>query len=96
MENLTIGTKLKKEIEVEEIIIYPIFRKKTDVITGKTIAVFKVDLYTITKVVYGEGIHPSIQVFDNDEDTLSVVYWYEEATKREYTKYLKQTKESIE
>lgn len=96
MENLNIGTKLKKEIEVEEIIIYPIFRKKTDVLTGKTIAVFKVDLYTITKVVCGDNLYPSIQVFDNNEDTLSAIYWFKNATKREYTKYLQQTKECIE
>ena len=96
IKDLTIGTKLKKEIEVEEIIIYPIYRKIIDVVTGKIIAVFKVDLYTITKVVCGDNLYPSIQVFENNKDTLSVVYWYEKATKREYLKYLRQVKGSIE
>lgn len=95
MKNLNIGTKLKKEIEVEEFIIYPIFRKMTDIVTGKIIAVFKADEYTITKVVCGDNLYPSIQTFENNKDTLSVVYWYKETTKREYMKYLQQTKECI-
>lgn len=95
MKNLTIGTKLKKEIEVEELIIYPIFRKITDAATGKIVAVFKVDPYKITTVVCGDNLYPSIQVFENNTDTLSVVYWYKEATKREYMKYLQLTKEYI-
>lgn len=95
MKNLTIGTKLKKEIEVEELIIYPIFRKITDGMTGKIIAVFKVDEYTITKVVCGDNLYSSIQTFENTKDTLSIVYWCEEATKQEYMKYLQQTKECI-
>lgn len=95
MKNLTIGTKLKKEIEVEELIIYPIFRKMTDAMTGKIVAVFKVDPYKITKVVCGDNLYPSIQVFENNIDTLSAVYWHKEATKREYMKYLQQIKECI-
>ena len=95
MENFTIGTKLKKEIYVEEVVIYPIFRKITDVITGEIIAVFKADEYTITKVVCGNKLYPSIQVFENNEDTLSAIYWHKETTKREYNKYLQQTKECI-
>lgn len=95
METFNIGTKIKKEIEVEELIIYPFFRKKTDVLTGETITVFKVDEYTITKVVCGVNLYPSIQVFENNKDTLSAVYWYEETTKQEYVKCLQQTKEDI-
>lgn len=95
MKILTIGTKLKKEIEVEEVIIYPIFRKMTEVMTGKIIAVFKADVDTITKVVCGDNLYPSIQVFENNKDTLSVIYWHKETTKREYMKYLQQTKECI-
>jgi hypothetical protein len=94
-ENLTIGIKLKKEIDVEEVIIYPIFRKMTDAATGKIIAVFKVDVYTITKVVCGDNLYPSIQVFENNKDTLSAIYWHKETTKREYMKYLQQTKDCI-
>jgi hypothetical protein len=95
MEKFTIGTKLKKVIEVEELIIYPIFRKMTDVLTGETTAVFKVDTYTITKVICGDNLYPAIQVFENNKDTLSAVYWYEETTKQEYMKYLQQIKECI-
>lgn len=95
MTNLSIGTKLKKEIEVEEIIIYPIFRKITDAVTGEIITVFKADAYTITKVVCGDNLYPAIQVFENNKDTLSVIYWHKTATKREYMKYLKQIKECI-
>lgn len=95
MRNLTIGTKLKKEIEVEEFIIYPIFRKMIDVATGEIMAVFKADADTITKVLCGDNLYPSIEVFENNKDTLSVIYWQKEATKREYTKYLQQTKECI-
>lgn len=96
MEKIIVGTKLKKEIAVEEVIIYPIFRKMTDAATGKIIAVFKADAYAITKVVCGDNLYPSIQVFENNTDTLSVIYWHKEATKREYMKYLQQTKECIE
>lgn len=95
MKNLTIETKLKKEIEVEEVIIYPIFRKMTDAVTGKIIAVFKADVDTITKVVCGDNLYPSIQVFENNKDTLSAIYWHKETTKREYMKHLQQTKECI-
>lgn len=95
MNNLTIGTKLKKEIEVEELIIYPIYRKMTDVETGKINVVFKADVDTITKVVCGDNLYPSIQVFENNTDTLSTIYWHKETTKREYMKYLQQTKECI-
>lgn len=95
MDNFTLGIKLKKEIEVEEIVIYPIFRKITDTITGEIVAMFKADEYTITKVVYGDKLYPSIQVFENNNDTLSVIYWHKEATKREYKKYLQQAKECI-
>lgn len=95
MKNLTIGTKLKKEIEVEELIIYPIFRKIIDGMTGEIIAVFKADEYTITKVVCGDNLYSSIQTFENNKDTLSAIYWYKEAIKREYMKYLQQTKECI-
>lgn len=95
MENFTIGTKLKKEIYIEELVIYPIFRKMTDVITGEIIAVFKADKYTITKVVCGDNLYPSIQVFENNNDVLSAIYWHKEATKQEYKKYLQQTKECI-
>lgn len=95
MEKINIGTKLKQVIEVEELIIYPIFRKMTDVITGKTIAVFKVDADIITKVVCGDNAYPSIQVFENNTDTLSAIYWHKTATKQEYKKYLQQTKDCI-
>jgi hypothetical protein len=95
MKNLSIGTKLKKEVYVEELVIYPIFRKMTDVITGEIIAVFKADEYIITKVVCGDNLYPSIQVFENNKDTLSAIYWHKEATKQEYKKYLQQTKECI-
>ena len=95
MEKLSIGTKLKKEIEVEELIIYPIFKKITDTVTNKIIAVFKVDVDVITKVVCGDNLYPAIQVFENNKDTLSVVYWHKNATKQEYMKYLQQTKECI-
>lgn len=95
LKDLTSATKLKKEIEVEEIIIYPIYRKITDAMTGKIITIFKVDLYTITKVVCGDDLYPSIQVFENNKYTLSSVYWYGKATTREYLKYLRQVKESI-
>lgn len=95
MEKIIVGTKLKKEIEVEELIIYPIFRKITDAATGKIVAVFKADEDAIIKVVCGDNLYPSIQVFENNTDTLSVIYWHKEATKREYMKYLKQTKEYI-
>ena len=95
MENFTIGTKLKKEIEVEELIIYPFFRKMTDVLTGETITVFKVDEYIITKVICGNNLYPAIQVFENNQNTLSAVYWHEETTKQEYIKYLQQIKECI-
>ena len=96
MDNFTFGIKLKKEIEVEEIIIYPIFRKITDIITGEIVAVFKADEYTITKVVCGDKLYSSIQVFENNKDVLSAIYWHKEATKKEYKKYLQQTKDSIE
>lgn len=95
MTNLSIGTKIKKEIEVEEIIIYPIFRKITDAVTGKNIAVFKADVYTTTKVVCGDNLYPAIQVFENNKDTLSSIYWHKTATKQEYMKYLQQVKECI-
>lgn len=90
------GTKLKKEIEVEELIIYPIFRKIIDAVTGKITIVFKVDEDTITKVVCGEYVFPQIRVFENNIDTLSIVYWdTQEATEREYVTYLQQVKENI-
>lgn len=95
MKNLTIGTKLKKVIEIEELIIYPIFRKMTDAVTGKIIAVFKIDADTITKVVCGDNLYPSIQVFENNTDTLSAIYWHKTATTQEYLKYLQQTKKCI-
>lgn len=95
MKKLNIGTKLKQVIEVEELIIYPIFRKMTDAVTGEIMAVFKADADTITKVVCGDNLYPSIQTFENNTDTLSVIYWYKETTKREYMKYLQQTKECI-
>lgn len=95
MEKINIGTKLKQVIEVEELIIYPIFRKMTDAVTGKIVAVFKVDADTITKVVCGENLYPSIQVFENNTDTLSAVYWYKTSTKQEYKKCLQQTKDCI-
>lgn len=34
MNNYNCGTKLKKEIEVEETFIYPIFRKTTDALSA--------------------------------------------------------------
>ena len=34
MNNYNCGTKLKKEIEVEETFIYPIFRKMTDALSA--------------------------------------------------------------
>ena len=89
------GTKLKKEIDVNEVVIYPIFRKMVDALTGNIIAVFKADTHTITKVVCGDNLYPAIQVFENNKDTLSAIYWHKKATKREYMKYLKQTKECI-
>lgn len=95
MDNFTLGIKLKKEIEVEEVIIYPIFRKVTDVLSGEVLMIFKANEHTITKVVCGNNLYPSIQVFDNDKDTLSVIYWHNNATEREYKKYLQQTKECI-
>lgn len=95
MVNYTCGTKLKKEIEVEETFIYPIFRKMTDPLSGEVVAVFKADIYTITKVVCGNNLYPSIQVFENNKDTLSAIYWYKETTKREYNKYLQQIKDCI-
>lgn len=95
MKNLTIRTKLKQVIEVEELIIYPIFRKTTNAVTGKIVAVFKVDADTITKVICGDNLYPSIQVFENNTDTLSVIYWHKEATKQEYMKHLQQTKKCI-
>ena len=95
MREFTIGTKLKKEIYVEELIIYPIFRKITDTTTGEIIAVFKADEHTITKVVCGNKLYPSIQVFENNEDTLSAIYWYKEITKQKYKEYLQQVKECI-
>jgi hypothetical protein len=93
--NLVIETKLKKEIEVEEIVIYPIFRKITDDLTGKVLGVFKADEYTITKVVCGSDLYPSIQVFENNKYTLSAIYWQKEVTKREYMKYLRQTLKNL-
>lgn len=95
MDNFTLETKLNKTVEVNELIIYPIFRKVTDALTGKITAVFKADVYTITKVVCGDNLYPSIQVFENNKDTLSAIYWHKETTKREYKKYLQQTKECI-
>lgn len=95
MDNFTLGTKLKKTVEVNELIIYPIFRKVTDAVSGEVLMVFKADEHTITKVVCGNNLYPSIQVFDNNRDTLSAIYWHKETTKREYNKYLQQTKEYI-
>lgn len=95
MKNLTIGTKLKQVIEIEELIIYPIFRKMTDAVTGKIVAAFKVDADTIIKVICGDNLYPSIQVFENNIDTLSAVYWHKTATKQEYKKYLQQIKNCI-
>jgi hypothetical protein len=57
--------------------------------------VYKADEYTITKVVCGSGLYPAIQVFENNKDTLSAIYWHEETTKREYMKYLKQTLKNL-
>lgn len=96
MNNYNYGTKLKKEIEVEEAFIYPIFRKMTDALSGEVVAVFKADIYTITKVVCGNNLYPSIQVFENNKDTLSAIYWHKETTNREYNKYLRQIKDCIE
>lgn len=95
MNNYNYGTKLKKEIEVEEAFIYPIFRKMTDALSGEVVAVFKADIYTITKVVCGDNLYPSIQTFENNTDTLSVIYWHKNATEKEYKKYLEQVKKSF-
>ena len=95
MDNFTLGTKLKKTIEVNELIIYPIFRKVIDALSGEVLMIFKANEHTITKVVCGANLYPSIQVFDNNPDTLSVIYWYNDATEREYKKYLQQTKDCI-
>lgn len=95
MNNFTLGTKLNKTVEVNELIIYPIFRKKTDALSGEVLMVFKADEHTITKVVCGNNLYPSIQVFDNNRDTLSIIYWHDNTTEREYKKYLQQTKECI-
>lgn len=94
MDNF-IGTKLKKEIEVNEVIIYPIFRKMVDALTNNIVAVFKADNYTITKVVCGDDLYPSIQTFENNTDTLSVIYWHKNATEKEYKKYLEQVKKVL-
>lgn len=87
--------KIKKEIEVNELINYPIFRKMTDAMSGKTEAVFKVDAHTITRVVCGIDLYPSIQVFRNHEDTLSAIYWCEEITKQEFMKYYRKTLKNL-
>lgn len=95
MNNYNYGTKLKKEIEVEEAFIYPIFRKMTDALSGEVVAVFKADIYTITKVVCGVNCYQSINVFENTKETLSAIYWLKEATEEEYKNYLKQVKDHI-
>lgn len=95
MDNFNIGTKLKKEIEVNEVVMYPIFRKIVDALTGNIVAVFKADNYTITKVVCGDNLYPSIQTFENNTDTLSAIYWHKDATEEEYKKYLGQVKKSF-
>lgn len=95
MNNFTLGTKLNKTVEVNELIIYPIFRKVTDVLSDEVLMVFKADEHTITKVVCGNNYHPSIQVFDNTQDTLSLIYWHDNTTEQEYKKYLQQTKKCI-
>jgi hypothetical protein len=95
LENFSTVMKLKKEIEVEELVIYPIFRKITDVLTGKVMGVYKVDEYTITKVVCGTDLYPGIQVFENNKESLSVIYWCKDITEQEYMKYLKQTLKNL-
>lgn len=95
MDNFTLGTKLNKTVEVNELIIYPIFRKVIDAVSGEVQMVFKANEYRIVKVVCGNNLYPSIQVFENNKDTLSAIYWHKEATKQEYKKYLQQTKECI-
>ena len=95
MDNFTLGTKLKKTVEVNELIIYPIFRKVIDALSGEVLMIFKANEHTITKVVCGNNLYPSIQVFENDKDILSAIYWHKEATKKEYEKYLQQTKKCI-
>jgi hypothetical protein len=95
MDNFTLGTKLKKTVEVNELIIYPIFRKVIDALSGEVLMIFKANEHTITKVVCGNNLYPSIQVFDNDPDTLSLIYWHNDTTEQEYKKYLQQTKDCI-
>jgi hypothetical protein len=95
METFDCGIKLKKEIEVTELVIYPIYRKITDALTNEIIGVFKADNYTITKVVCGANCYQSINVFENTKETLSAIYWLKEATEKEYKKYLKQVKDHI-
>ena len=43
METFDCGIKLKKEIEVTELVIYPIYRKMIDALTNEIIGVFKAD-----------------------------------------------------
>lgn len=95
METFDCGIKLKKEIEVTELVIYPIYRKIIDALTNEIIGVFKADNYTITKVVCGVNCYQSINVFENTKETLSAIYWLKEATEKEYKKYLKQVKDNI-
>lgn len=40
MDNFTLGTKLKKTVEVNELIIYPIFRKVIDALSGEVLMIF--------------------------------------------------------
>ncbi len=88
-------TKIKKEIEVNELIIYPIFRKMTNAMSGQIEAVYKVDARTITMVVCGIDLYPSIQVFENNKYSLSAIYWHEETTKQEFMKYYRKTLKNL-
>ena len=87
--------KIKKEIEVNELIIYPIFRKMTDAMSGQTEAVYKVDARTITRVVCGVDLYPGIQVFENNKYSLSAIYWEEEITKQEFIEYYRKTLKNL-
>lgn len=94
-KTFNIGTKIKKVIEVEDVVVYPIYRKITDALSNEIVAVFKANEYTIMKIVCGNNLYPSIQVFENNKDTLSAIYWHEKITAREYNRILKQVKDIL-
>lgn len=94
-KTFNIGTKIKKVIEVEDVVVYPIYRKITDALSNEIVAVFKANEYTITKIVCGNNLYPSIQVFENNKDTLSAIYWHGKITAREYNRILKQVKDIL-